>query len=137
MKTKVCLFALGALLLLSASVVADEATDKYKPLMQDGARANGAMQKAVQSDLSAAAEAAGNEQAAFAKIEAYWMKMNTSDAVDFAKNVQTLAKEVQDAATAGNKEAAVAAAQKIGANCAGCHMAHRTRLDDGTFQLKP
>ena len=53
------------------------------------------------------------------------------------KEVQAAGKEVQDAATAGNKDAAVAAAGKIGANCAGCHMAHRTRLADGTFQLKP
>ena len=137
MKIKVCLFALAALLSLSAVAVADEATDEYKKLMQPAAAANMALQRAVQTDLAATGQAAADLQAAFAKIEAYWTAKNTADAMGFAKTVQAAGKEVQDAATAGNKDAAVAAAGKIGANCAGCHMAHRTRLADGTFQLKP
>jgi hypothetical protein len=131
------MWVLAALLLASAAVVADEATDAYKPLMQPGAAANQTLQRVIQTDLAAAAQAAADMQAAFAKIEAYWTEKNTADAMGFAKNVQAVAKEVEDAARAGNKDAAVAAAQKVGANCAGCHMAHRTRLPDGTFQLKP
>jgi cytochrome c556 len=136
MKIKVCLVALAALLSVAAAV-ADEATDEYKQLMQPAAAANMALQKAVQGDLPAAVQAATDVQAAFAKIEAFWTQKNTADAMGFAKNVQAVAKEVQDAAAAGNKDAAVAAAGKIGANCGSCHMAHRMRLPDGTFQLKP
>jgi hypothetical protein len=137
MKTKVCLFALAALLSVAAAAVADEATDEYKKLMQPTAAANMALQKAVQMDLAAAATSANDLQAAAAKLEAYWTSKNTADATGFAKSLQATAKEVHDAAAAGNKDAAVAAAGKIAASCGGCHMAHRTRLPDGTFQLKP
>lgn len=137
MKIKVCLLALAAVLSVATVVVADEATDEYRQLMRPAAAANAALQRAVQTDLAATAQAATDVQAAFAKIEAYWTRTNTADAMGFAKNVQAVAKEVQDAATAGNKDAAVAAAGRIAANCGSCHMAHRMRLPDGAFQLKP
>jgi hypothetical protein len=137
MKIRMCLLAVAALLSISAAVMADDATDEYKKLMQPAAATNVNLQKVVQTDLAATAQAATDMQAAFAKVEAYWAQKNTADAVGFAKGAQAAAKEVHDAAAAGNKDAAVAAAGKIAANCAGCHMAHRMRLPDGTFQLKP
>jgi hypothetical protein len=137
MKMKVCLYAFALLLVAAAAVSADEATDEYKKLMTPAATANMTLQKAVQTDLPATAKAAGDMRAAFAKIEDYWAKRSTADAVAAAKNAQAAAKEVQDAAAAGNKDAAVAAAGKIAAVCTSCHMAHRTRLPDNTFQLKP
>ncbi len=117
--------------------MADEATDEYKKLMQPVAAANMRLQRSIQTDLNAAAEAASDMQAALVKIEEYWTQKNTADAIGFAKNAQAIVKEVHDAAAAGNKDAAVAAAGKIGAACGSCHMVHRERLPDGTFQLKP
>jgi cytochrome c556 len=136
MKTNICLAALAALL-LSAAVWADEATDEYKQLMKPAATANVNLQRVVQTDLGAAAQAAADVQTTFAKIEEYWTKRGTADAIRFTKDVEAAAKETHDAAAAGNKDAAVVGAKKIGANCAGCHMAHRTRLPDGTFMLEP
>jgi cytochrome c556 len=121
---------------LVTAVAADETTDAYKKLMQPAAAANVNLQKVVQTDLSAAAQSASDVQAAFAKIEAFWSAKGTSDAVGFAKAIQAAAKDAHDAAAAGNKDGAVAAAQKIGATCGSCHMAHRNRLPDGTFELK-
>jgi hypothetical protein len=95
------------------------------------------LQKSVKTDLGAAAKDAADMQAAFAKIEGYWTQKNTADAVTAAKNAQAVAKEIHDAAAAGNMDAAVAAAGKVAATCTSCHMAHRTRLPDNTFQLKP
>jgi hypothetical protein len=135
-KIRFWIFALAAVLSLSAAVVADEATDEYKKIMQPAAAANVNLQKVVQSDLAAAAQSATDVQTAFAKVEAFWTKRGTADAVGFAKAVQAAAKDAHDAAAAGNKDAAAAAAMKIGASCGGCHMAHRTRLPDGTFELK-
>jgi hypothetical protein len=137
MKIRVFLYAFAVLLVAASAVSADEATDEYKKLMTPAATANMTLQKAVQTDLAATAKAAGDMQAAFAKIEDYWTKRNTADAVTAAKSVQAVAKQIQDAATAGNKDAAVAAAGKVAAVCTSCHMAHRTRLPDNTFQLKP
>ena len=137
MSVKVCVVALAALLSVSAAVRADEATDEYKPLMKPGAAANVTLQRVIQTDLAAAAQAASEMQVAFAKIEAYWSQKNTADGVTASRNIQAVAKAVHDAAIAGDKDAAIAAAKDIGANCGSCHMAHRIRLPDGTFQLKP
>ena len=130
MKMKVCLFAVAALMSLAAVVVADEATDEYKKLMQPTAAANVNLQKVVQTYLAAAAQSATDLQAGAAKLEAFWTKRGMADATGFAKTLQAAAKEVHDAAAAGNKEATVAAAGKIGAVCGSCHMAHRNRLPD-------
>ena len=137
MKGKFLLYVGAVLLMASVTVFADEASDEYRKLMQPAAAANMALQAAAKTDLAATAKAAADVQAAFAKIEAYWTKTNTADAMGFAKGAQAAAKEVETAAKAGDKDATAAAAGKIGANCAGCHMAHRTRLPDNTFQLKP
>jgi hypothetical protein len=121
---------------LAGAAAADEATDTYRKLMQPAAAANVNLQKVVQSDLTAAAQSASDVQADFAKIEAFWSQRGTSDAVGFAKAIQAAAKDTHDAAVAGNKDATVAAAQKIAATCGACHMAHRNRLPDGTFEVK-
>jgi cytochrome c556 len=136
MKTRFVLCSAALLLVASAGVFADEATDAYSKLMKPAAAANGAMQKNVDGDLAMAATNAKDVQMAFAKIEDFWAKRGTADAQMFAKNVQMVAADVESAAKAGNKEAASAAAKKIGANCGGCHMAHRDKLPDGSFQLK-
>jgi cytochrome c556 len=137
MNIKACLLVCAALLVVSGSLLADEATDEYQKLMKPGAAANTALQKAANTDLAAAAQAATDMQAAFAKIEEYWSQKGTEDAVAAAKSVQAIAKEAHDAAASGDKDATVAAAKKVGAACGSCHMAHRTRLPDGTFELKP
>ena len=128
---------LASVLCLSAAL-ADEISDQYRLLMRPAAAANMALQRVVmEGDLAAVATNATGLQAAFARIEAFWTQRGTADAMQFAKNVQAVGKEVQDAATAGNREATVAAAGRIAANCGSCHMAHRERLPDGSFQLKP
>jgi hypothetical protein len=135
-KTRYWILVLAAVMSVSAALAADEATDEYKKIMQPSAAANVNLQKVVQTDLAAAAQSASDVQAGFAKIEAFWAKRGTADAVGFSKAIQAAAKDAHDAAAAGNKDAAAAAAMKIGASCGGCHMAHRTRLPDGTFELK-
>ncbi len=128
----------AAMLALSAGAFGDAVSDEYSLIMKPAAAANTALQKAIMDgDLTTASAKAAEVQEAFAKIEQFWAKTSTTDAVNFAKGIQAAAKDAQTAASAGNKDAASAAAQKIGGNCAGCHMAHRTRLPDGTFQLKP
>ena len=80
---------------------------------------------------------AGNVKAAFAKIEGFWTKKGgADDAVMFAKNIQDAAAATQKAAAAGDKDGATAAAKMIAGTCGMCHMAHRTRLPAGGFDLK-
>lgn len=124
------------LVAFAAAGFADQTTDDYSMLMKPAAAANGMMQKNVAGDLKAAAGNAADVQADFAKIEAFWSMRGTDDAVGFAKAVQADAKEVEDAANAGDMAGAQAAAKKIGPNCGMCHMAHRAKDAAGAFMLK-
>jgi hypothetical protein len=136
MKTR---FYVGVGVLLAAFAIvgfADEATDTYSKLMKPAAAANGTLTKSMDGDLAAVATNAAAVQTAFQGIEAFWAKRGAADAQGFAKNIQMAAKEVEDAAKAGNKDAAMAADKKIGANCGGCHMAHRDKAADGSFMIK-
>jgi hypothetical protein len=135
-KMRIGFIALAAVMCLATVAVADEATDAYKKIMQPTAAANVNLQKVVGTDLAAAATSAADLQAGAAKLEAFWTMRGTADAAGFAKALGAAAKEVHDAAAAGNQDAAIAASKKIGATCGGCHMAHRNRLPDGTFELK-
>jgi uncharacterized protein with von Willebrand factor type A (vWA) domain len=114
-----------------AQTVAD-----YQPLMKAGASANGALRKTLESDLAGAADQAAQVKAAFAKIEQFWAKHKVEDAQKWARSVMEGADAVAAAAKAGNKEAAMAAAKGIGANCQGCHTAHRDKGADGQFIIK-
>ncbi|MBL8216874.1 MAG: cytochrome c [Bryobacterales bacterium] len=113
-----------------------QSVEEYRPLMQSAAVANGKMQKSLGSDLTGTAPLAAEVQAEFKKIEAFWAKHNVADAQKFARNVQQAAVEVETAAKSGNQQEAAAAAKKIGANCQGCHMAHRDKGPDGKFIIK-
>ena len=136
MKTRFLLCACALMLGLAIVGFADSAADQYDLLMKPAIAANMALQKNVATDLAATAMNATDLQAAFAKIEAYWAMKNVADAQMFAKNIQQAAADVHTAAVAGNKDDAAAAAKKIGANCGGCHMAHRNREADGSYTIK-
>lgn len=117
-------------------VLADEATEQFKALMKPAAAANGALQKNLQADLSAAAASAAEVKTKFHAIEQFWAKRGASDAQTFAKNIQEAADKVAAAAKAGQKEEALAASKLFGANCQGCHQAHREKAADGSWSLK-
>lgn len=130
------LFGTSALLLALASVGLGQSVEEYQKLMRPAAAANGKLQKTVGTDLAAAGPLAAEVKSAFKQIEAFWAKHSVADAQTFAKNAQQAAEEVEAAAKAGNQEQAVAAAKKIGANCQGCHAAHRDKGPDGNFIIK-
>jgi cytochrome c556 len=125
----VCVLVFG----LTVVALANDEGDQYDMMyMKPAIAANMAMQKAVMGgDLGAAATDAGNLQAAFAKIEAFWTEKHADDAVMFAKNIQKAAEDTKTAAMGGDKDATAAAAKMVAANCGGCHMAHRTRTANG------
>jgi cytochrome c556 len=129
----VCVLVFG----LTVVALANDEGDQYDAMfMKPAIAANMALQKDVMGDLGAAATDAGNLQAAFAKIEGFWTKKGgADDAVMFAKNIEAAAAATQKAAAAGDKDGAAAAAKMVAANCGGCHMAHRTRLPSGSFDL--
>ena len=136
MKTKKITVVLAASALVLAAATLTRAQDDYPTLMKAAVAANGALQKSVASDPGSVADNATKTKEAFAKIEAYWAKKNASDAVTFAKNIEADADDAHAAAAAGKPDDAGAAAKKIGANCGGCHTAHRDKAADGSFVIK-
>lgn len=135
---KILFFATLTLALVAGTFAfaADEATEEFEKLMKPAAGANGKAQKAIETDLAAAGAAAGEAKEAFAKIEAFWAKRGTADAQAFAKSAVEALGAVETAAKAGDKDAAAAAAKKVGATCQGCHAAHREKGADGAWMLK-
>lgn len=133
MKTWALLCTCALVLGLAVAAMANDEGDAYDMMfMKPAIAANMALQKDAGTDLAAAAKDAGDVQAAFAKIEAYWAKKGgADDAVGFAKAIEKDAGDAKDAAGKGDKDAATAAAKMIAGNCGMCHMAHRTRTANG------
>jgi len=141
MRMKMRFYLCTCVLLLACVAVGfaqDEASTQYaEKLMTPAVQANAALQKSAKAgDLKSAASSATETQNAFARVEQFWTMRGTSDAQMFAQNIEQAAQKAHDAAAAGKKGAAQAAAKKITANCGMCHSAHRMMLADGTFKIR-
>ncbi len=85
-------------------------------------------------------EAAGDAekmQALMKDAEAIFAGMKMADAVQMSKAAQSAAGEIMSAGHGSNAEGASAAFGKLGGTCKGCHDAHREKLQDGSYKLKP
>jgi cytochrome c556 len=129
---------LGAVMLLGLSVAANEKPSAaYSQAMKDIQSAQGAMRTAVTAkDYDAIAKAAATFKASFDTAEAFWTAKKADDAIAASKAGVKGATDLAAAAAAKNDEGIAAAQRAVGATCAGCHMAHRERLADGTFEIK-
>ena len=92
---------------------------------------NGALGKKIGAkDASASAEAE-KLQALFVDVRKFWEGRSTADAVEFAKNANEQFGQVAKLISAGQWEDAAASQKKAGANCMGCHSAHREKAEGG------
>jgi cytochrome c556 len=136
MRRTIALSALAVAVVFGLSVRANEKpTPEFQATMKSNGATLGALGahiKAKEYDLIAmdAATLQGN----LAKVEAFFVSKKMDDAVAFAKNGAKAAADLEAAAKAKNDDG-IAAAQK-GMTCGGCHMAHRERLADMTFEIK-
>ena len=126
-------FFLGAGAVVLAATGFGQSVEEFQKLMRPAAAADGKLQKTIGTDLAAAPAVATELSKSFKEIEAFWAKHNAADAQTFAKNIQQLADEVASLAKTGDQDGAAAIAEKIGANCQGCHMVHRDKGPDGNF----
>jgi cytochrome c556 len=89
------------------------------------------------SAFAVAAEDAAKLESLFRETENFWTPFKTKDALDFAKNVQLAARNVNAAAKEMNGQKAQAAYAAIGKSCKGCHDSHRESMPDKSFKIKP
>ena len=66
----------------------------------------------------------------------YWAAKKIEDAMKMSSDLAKAVNDLETAAKAKNEEATMAAAKGVTGSCQGCHMAHRARLEDGTYEIK-
>jgi hypothetical protein len=146
------MFAAVAAVVIGMPVRANEkASDEYQKAEKSLNAANNSMRNNVKNiDYVGLEKDAEAFKASFSVMLAYWQEKKVDDAIKF---VQDGLKGVEDLATAAkamNYNGVLAAQNAIaGSNgvafvgdtalpgvCVGCHLAHRQRLPDGTFEIK-
>lgn len=98
--------------------------------------ANGALGKKLAAKDASAAEDAKKLQELFASVRGYWETKKADDAVQFTSSAVGVYEKVGALVGEGKWDEAVAEQKKAGANCQGCHGAHREKLPDGGYKVK-
>jgi hypothetical protein len=128
---------LGAVVLGFAGLSAEKAPDSYAALMKGLAATGQSLRKDVTAkDYDALAKDAAALKTAFAAAEAFWTARKVDDAIGLTKTGSKGAADLDTAVKAKDDAAITAASTAVTGTCAGCHMAHRQRNDDGTFEIK-
>jgi hypothetical protein len=149
---RLVVFAAVAAVVIGIPVRANEkASEEYQKAEKSLNAANNSMRNNVKNiDYVGLEKDAEAFKASFSVMLAYWQEKKVDDAIKF---VQDGLKGVEDLATAAkamNYNGVLAAQNAIaGSNgvafvgdtalpgvCVGCHLAHRQRLPDGTFEIK-
>jgi uncharacterized protein YcnI len=74
--------------------------------------------------------------ALFKDVQAYFEAKKVDDAAAFAKSAVAAADATVKASEVMDMTSLTSSQQKLTAACAGCHMAHRERLQDGSYKIK-
>jgi cytochrome c556 len=126
------------LVVLGFTIRANEKpSESYQKAMKDLGAANQSLRNNVTAkDYDAIAKDAATFKASFAVAQAFWTGKQVDDAMKLAQDGAKAAADLETAAKAKSEEGVAAAQRAVGATCASCHMAHRERLQDGTFEIK-
>jgi mono/diheme cytochrome c family protein len=138
MRRTVALSLLAVTAVFGLTIIANEKpTAEFQNIMKSNAATNQALRMHIMAkDYDAIAADAATFKGNFAKIEAFWTAKKVDDAVGFAKTGAKGAADLESAAKAKNDERIAAANMMTTGACGGCHMAHRERLPDMTFEIK-
>ena len=136
-------FALGLTLgtLLSCAAMWAQADKTDFPEYQGWMKSNAATAADLTKNLTAKDGAAAHTdvrklQENLAMVMAYWQARNVPDAVRFALDDTYGLAQVDVFVNQGKFDEAAAALKTAQASCGGCHMAHREKAADGSFQIK-
>ncbi len=109
---------------------------KLRDAMKQIGPTNGGLGKKLAAKDPTSADDAGKLQTLFESVQKFWEERKAEDAVEFAKAAATQFGTVGQLAKDGKWDDAVAAQKKVGANCMGCHTAHREKAADGSWTIK-
>jgi mono/diheme cytochrome c family protein len=137
MRGKSVLIAVCAVVLGLTLRANEKPSDAYQKAMKDLGAANQSLRNNVTAkDYDAIAKDAATFKASFATALAFWTAKKTDDAMMLAQTGAKAAADLEQAAKSKSEDGVAAAQKAVGAICAACHMAHRERLADGTFEIK-
>lgn len=124
--------ALGAVVVLTAQ---EAPPAEYVEAMQS---IRGAAQAAGADPIDFAAASAAAEQAvsAFQYVQTFWQERGDAEAAELAATGARAAQGLVVSADMSSAEGVAFSAMQMGETCGACHMAHRTRLEDGSFQIQ-
>src|SRR6266568_2359616 len=109
----------------------------YNQIMKDVGATFANLKKNLDANsAAAAAEDAAKLEGLFTETEAFWARLDTKDAVNFAKRAREAAGAVGAAAKGSDIKAAQASYSAIQKSCANCHFSHREETGKG-FLIKP
>jgi cytochrome c556 len=72
----------------------------------------------------------------FEHVKGHFEEHKAQDGIDFASTAAKSSHALAEAAKAGDWDKASAELKTIGAQCQGCHAAHREKLPDGSYKMK-
>lgn len=130
------LFTIACFVMTSAFLIGQSDDAKLRDAMKQIGPTNGSLGKKLAAKDPTSADDAGKLQALFESVQKFWEERKTEDAVGFAKAAAMQFGTVSQLAKAGQWDDAVAAQKKVGANCMGCHTAHREKAPDGSWTIK-
>jgi len=129
----------------------EKPAEAYQKAEKDLNTTNNSLRNNVKAiDYSGLEKDAASLKAAFTVMLAYWQEKKAEDAIKFIQTGITAAADLDTAAKAMNYNGVLAAQNAVvGSNgvafvgetalpgvCVGCHMAHRQRMPDGTYEIK-
>ena len=86
-------------------------------------------------DFAAVQEAAGESRTAFQYVQTFWNERDDQEAADLAAAGAKAAADIGVAAGLASVEGIQFSLMEMQMTCGACHMAHRTRLEDGSFVI--
>ena len=121
----------------AAGMASAEQQRPYNQIMKDVGATFASLRKNLDANgAAAAAEDAAKLEGLFTETEAFWARLNTRDAVGFAKSAREASAAVGAAARGNDIKAAQASYAAVQKNCGLCHFAHREETATGFF-IKP
>jgi hypothetical protein len=124
--------ALCAVIVLSAQ---EAAPAEYVEAMQS-IRAAAQAAGAETIDYAALSTAAEEAASAFMYVQTFWQERGDAEAAELAGTGVRAAQGLVVAADMSSAEGVAFSAMQLGATCGSCHMAHRVRAEDGSFQIQ-
>jgi len=108
----------------------------YDKLMKAAGETVAEIKKSIESDLPAAVSGAEKLSVLFDEVESFWINRDLDEPQLLSQDVMDAADELSEAASEGERNAALSAFTKMTAVCAQCHSTYREELPDGSFRIR-